>query len=73
VTDLPGAEPFGAPKPADNFVVGHLRQYEDIVEAIRTGRRPGVDLRDAFLTLLVVEAIYESARTGQPVAIEEIS
>jgi UDP-N-acetyl-2-amino-2-deoxyglucuronate dehydrogenase len=72
-TGLPDAEPFGAPKPKDNFVIGHLRQYQDIVEAIRTGRPPGVGVGDAFLALAVVEAIYESARTGQPVAIEEIT
>jgi UDP-N-acetyl-2-amino-2-deoxyglucuronate dehydrogenase len=71
--DLPGAEPFGAPKPEDNFIVGHLRQYEDIVEAILTGRPPGVGVDDAFMALAVVEAIYQSARSGQPVAIDGVS
>jgi UDP-N-acetyl-2-amino-2-deoxyglucuronate dehydrogenase len=72
-TDLPGAEPFGSPKPADSFVVGHLRQYEDIVDAIRVGRAPGVGVEDGFLALAVVEAIYESAKTGQPVLIDGVS
>jgi UDP-N-acetyl-2-amino-2-deoxyglucuronate dehydrogenase len=70
---LPGAEPCGTPKPADNFVVGHLRQYEDIAEAISTGRPPGVGIEDGFLALSVVEAIYESARSGQPVPMEGVS
>jgi predicted dehydrogenase len=72
VNRLPGAEPFGAPKPADNFVVGHLRQYADIVDAIRTGRPPAVGVEDGFLALAVVEAIYESAKSGQPVAMDGI-
>jgi UDP-N-acetyl-2-amino-2-deoxyglucuronate dehydrogenase len=66
---LPGAEPFGTPKPEDNFIVGHLRQYADVVDAIRTGRPPGVGVDDGFLALSVVEAVYESAKSGQPVAI----
>jgi predicted dehydrogenase len=70
---LPGAEPLGTSKPADNFVVGHLRQYEDIVEAISTGRPPGVGIEDGFLALSVVEAIYESAKSGQPVPIDGVS
>jgi UDP-N-acetyl-2-amino-2-deoxyglucuronate dehydrogenase len=70
---LPGAEPFGTPKPVDNFVVGHLRQYEDIAEAIATGRPPGVGVEDGFLALSVVEAIYESAKSGQPVPIDGVS
>lgn len=71
--DLVDAEPFGTPKPEDNFIIGHLRQYEDIVDAILTGRPPGVGVEDAFLALSAVEAIYESARSGQPVAIDGVS
>jgi predicted dehydrogenase len=67
------AAPSGAPKPADDFIVGHLRQYEDIVEAILTGRPPGVGVEDGFLALSVVEAIYESAKSGQPVLIGEVT
>lgn len=73
VTDLPGAEPFGAPKPTDTFVLGHLRQYADIVGAILDGRPPGVGIEDGFLALTVVEAVYESAKSGQPVTIEGVA
>ncbi|MEV6846854.1 Gfo/Idh/MocA family oxidoreductase [Actinoplanes sp. NPDC051411] len=71
--ELAEAEPLGTPKPEDNFVVGHLRQYADIVEAILTGRPPGVGVEDAFLALTVVEAIYESAGSGQPVSIDGVT
>ena len=72
-TDLAGVEPYGSPKPADTFIVGHLRQYEDIVDAIVTGRPPGVGVEDGFLALSVVQAIYESAGSGQPVLIDGVS
>lgn len=51
---------------------GHARQYRDIVEAIRTGRRPGVTLDDALLALATVRAVYESARTGAPVRVADV-
>jgi UDP-N-acetyl-2-amino-2-deoxyglucuronate dehydrogenase len=69
----PAAESFGSPKPEDNFIVGHLRQYADIVDAILTGRPPGVGVEDAFLALSVIEAVYESAKSGTPVAIDGIT
>jgi predicted dehydrogenase len=70
---LAGIEPYGALKPDDNFVIGHLRQYADIVDAIVTGRPPGVGVEEGFLALFVVEAIYKSATSGQPVLIDEVS
>jgi predicted dehydrogenase len=52
---------------------GHARQYRDIVEAIRTGRRPGVTLDDALLALATVQAVYESARSGGgPVRVADV-
>jgi UDP-N-acetyl-2-amino-2-deoxyglucuronate dehydrogenase len=51
---------------------GHARQYRDIVEAIRTGRRPGVTVEDALLALATVQAVYESARTGIPVRVADV-
>jgi UDP-N-acetyl-2-amino-2-deoxyglucuronate dehydrogenase len=70
---LADAEPAGTPKLEDNFIIGHLRQYEDIVEAILTGRPPGVGVEDGFLALSVVEAIYRSASSGQPESIDGVS
>jgi len=62
----PGADP------ANPMFTGHARQYRDIVEAIRTGRRPGVTLEDALLALATVRAVYESARTGAPVRVDDV-
>jgi predicted dehydrogenase len=68
-----GSEPVRpGPKPADGFVAGHLRQYEDIVDAIETGRPPAVGVEEGLLALAVVEAVYRSADLGRPVTLEEI-
>jgi predicted dehydrogenase len=69
---VPPEELRGAPKPADGFVVGHLRQYDDVVDAI-DGRRPAsVRVEDALTALAVVRAIYVSATLGRPVAVDDV-
>lgn len=47
----------------------HRLQVADFVEAVRTGRPPSVSGREAMKSLQIVTAVYESARTGQPVRI----
>jgi UDP-N-acetyl-2-amino-2-deoxyglucuronate dehydrogenase len=51
---------------------GHSRQYRDVVQAIRTGARPGVTIEDALLALATVQAVYESARTGDRVRVGDV-
>ena len=48
---------------------GHQRQIEDFVQAIRTDREPAVNGEEGRRSLAVVQAIYESARTGSQVAL----
>ena len=62
----------GGPKATDGFMMGHLRQYEDVVLAIRAGRRPGVRVEDALVSLAVVRAIYVSATLGRAVSFDEV-
>ncbi|WP_432841086.1 Gfo/Idh/MocA family protein [Dactylosporangium sp. CA-092794] len=69
---VPAGELTGAPKPVDGFVVGHLRQYQDIVEAIDTGRPPGVRVADGLLALALVRAVYVSAALGRPVDFDQV-
>ncbi len=57
----------GAADPAAITAVGHLRQWRDIVAALREGREPSVTGADGLATAAVVLAAYESARTGRPV------
>ncbi len=69
---VPAGELRGGDRGPEQFVVGHLRQYEDIVDAIREGRAPGVTVADAFLSLAVVRAVYLSATLGRPVLLEDV-
>ena len=79
---MPGAAPVGSvvpanelrgnPRVADSFVVGHLRQYEDIVDAIARKRPPLVRVKEALLALTVVRALYLSATLGRTVTIAEV-
>lgn len=62
----------GGVKPSDDFIIGHLRQYVDIVEAIQSGRQPGVRVEDALFSLAVVRAIYISATLGTPVSFDSV-
>lgn len=69
---VPEAERYGAAKPDDAFVTGHLRQYDDVVEAIETGRPPGVRVDDALRALATVRAVYVSATLRRPVSVVEV-
>lgn len=57
----------GVSDPADINFVGHQKQIEDMIRAIETGNNPLVDGREGRKSVEIVEAIYESARTGQEV------
>lgn len=57
----------GAADPSAITALGHLRQWRDIVAALREGREPWVTGADGLATAAVVLAAYESARTGRPV------
>jgi len=63
----------GNPRADDSFMNGHLRQYLDVVDAIRTKRPPLVGVRDALLALAVVRALYVSATLGRTVTIAEVA
>ena len=61
-----------SPKPPDNFIQGHARQYDDIADAIRSSRPPGVTVDEALLSLTLVRSLYLSATLGQPVLFDEV-
>jgi UDP-N-acetyl-2-amino-2-deoxyglucuronate dehydrogenase len=57
----------GAGDPGAISLVGHQRQIQDLVEAVRDGRAPAIDAREGRKAVALVHAIYESARRGAPV------
>ncbi|MFF2314839.1 Gfo/Idh/MocA family protein [Arthrobacter sp. NPDC058097] len=54
------------------YPAGHVRQYRDIVEAIRQERPAGVTIRDAVTALATVRAVYLSSTLGQSVRIADV-
>src|SRR5690606_16913673 len=48
----------------------HRVQIEDVINAIREGRKPLIDGEQGRKPLDVILAIYESARTGKPVDVK---
>lgn len=54
------------------YPAGHVRQYRDIIAAIRAGRPAGVTVRDAVTALATVRALYVSATLGKPVLIADV-
>jgi UDP-N-acetyl-2-amino-2-deoxyglucuronate dehydrogenase len=69
---VPAEELRGNPRSLDSFIVGHQRQYLDIVAAIHAHRLPAVRVADALLALAVVRALYLSATLGRTVGIAEV-
>ena len=57
----------GAADPKAISFVGHQRQFEDFVAALRTGRAPMVDGAEGRKAVELILAIYRSARTGRTV------
>jgi UDP-N-acetyl-2-amino-2-deoxyglucuronate dehydrogenase len=69
---VPPGDTLAAARPADSFIAGHTRQFEDIVAAIRERRAPGVRVADALLSLAVVRALYLSAALGESVRVADV-
>jgi hypothetical protein len=69
---VPAEHLTSAPKPPDNFIRGHARQYDDIAAALRDHRPPGVTVDEALLSLTLVRSLYLSATLGQPVLFDDV-
>jgi predicted dehydrogenase len=57
---------------ATRSTVGHARQYEDLVRAIRKGTPPAVTVRNAFESLAAIHAAYVSAALGRTIAFDDV-
>lgn len=62
----------GAADPAAITALGHVRQWRDIVGALREGREPSVTGEDGLATAAVVLSAYASARSGRSVRLTEM-
>lgn len=64
--DLAGARPVA------ELFTGHLRQYEDLIDAITFGRPPGVTAAQATDALALVRAVYLSQTLGRPILFDDV-
>lgn len=46
---------------------GHLRQIQDLIDGLRTGRPLAIDGKEARRAVALIRAIYDSAEAGKPV------
>jgi predicted dehydrogenase len=60
-----------APPTWGTSATGHIRQYRDIVDAIREGRPPAVTGEDGMNAIEIVTAAYEASRTGRAISVQE--
>lgn len=66
------AKSVSRPHDARQLVDGHIRQYEDVLRAIRTGEAPGVPIGAAAVALYTVRAVYISATLGRPLLFDDV-
>lgn len=49
--------------------LGHQRQIEDLLDALRENRPPAIDGHEARKPVALIRALYQSAATGRPVTL----
>ncbi|MCC8191077.1 MAG: Gfo/Idh/MocA family oxidoreductase, partial [Planctomycetes bacterium] len=59
----------GAADPGSISYLGHKMEFADFADAIRTGRPFALDGREARKAVEIIQAIYESSRAGQRIAL----
>ncbi len=59
----------GSSDPRAISYIGHLREYEDLADAISEGREPLVSAEEAAEAVRIIEGIYQSAKAGKPVVL----
>jgi UDP-N-acetyl-2-amino-2-deoxyglucuronate dehydrogenase len=67
--DAPAGAGESATSPVVSDVTPHRRIFEDFIRAIETNGAPACDGREGRKSVAIVQAIYESARTGQAVIV----
>ncbi|MCC7192139.1 MAG: Gfo/Idh/MocA family oxidoreductase [Phycisphaeraceae bacterium] len=59
----------GASDPMAIDYSGHTRNIRDFLEAVEKSRTPSIDGREGRKAVAIIEAIYESARTGKTIQV----
>jgi predicted dehydrogenase len=65
----PGETSGGAGDPMDMDLSNHRRNIRAFIESRNSNEKFSLDAREAKKSVEIIEAIYESARKGQPIQI----
>lgn len=63
----------GASDPAAIGISGHVSQWDDVLDAVATGRRPVITADDGVATVAVLDGIYAAAAGGNTVQLDDRS
>lgn len=69
--DTPKTPQGGVADPMDISYSGHQKQIEDLILSIESGKAPFIDGKEGRKAVEIVLAIYESARTGRLVRLDD--
>ena len=72
VRPQPGRAPENAASPIVSDASAHQRVVEDFIAAFRNRGKPRCDGPDGRRSVALIEAIYESSRTGRSVEVEQL-
>ncbi len=62
----------GSSHPTDISATGHIRHVIDLISAIKEDREPAINGESAKKAVEVILAVYESARTGKEIRIDDL-
>jgi myo-inositol 2-dehydrogenase/D-chiro-inositol 1-dehydrogenase len=54
----------------ERYAASYVRELDDFVDAVRTGRAPSITLDDGRQALALADAAVESAKTGRAVRLD---
>lgn len=60
----------GASAPSGISFAGHLHQIQDLIDAVQGARPVLIGGREGLKAVALVNALYKSGRSGQPVGVE---
>ena len=57
----------GSNDPKAISCIGHIREFADLADAIKTGRKPFITGEEALRSVHLIRSVYKSAESGSPV------
>ena len=62
---------LGFSNPANISYIGHKNEFEDVIDSIKTNRKPMMNTYEGRKSVELINAIYKSAKTGEKVIFKD--